>query len=1159
MAVDKHAEFHARLRAMPWHQRLGYRSHRTELVLYLSLLSGLFLWDRLSSLFAVDWTILRSALVVHVLVSVVGIPLVVVPYWLAHRQRRRDVPVAEKTGRALFLHRSGQVIEVILLVTMMSGFWLVFMGNRGDMVGGLVSTAHLSASLATGVLVMAHAWRYTVVRRGTAAAFLVMVLLALLSPGFALAAPTKGKAHPALAPVEASQSLLLGPQRAKLYSANFSAGSVSVIEADSGRRLAEAAIGRDIQRIALAPEAGLLAATDMLGGKVILLDLTTLKKKAELTIGGRPFGIVHDPRRHLFWVTRFEGSTLVGIDETGRQVVSVATPETPRGLALLADGRLLMTHAMIGALTVWDTRSVTPTLKNTVRLGETSDPDEFVSQGLPRLLDSIAVSPDQTEAWLPHVLWNFDHPFQFQSTVFPAVSVLSLKPGDEHEVLERRKQLFLQINVLEDGNRTRIVSNPAEAVFAPNGKRVYVTAAGSEDLLVFDRSRATPLAREGQQRRSRRANKIEQGGAKVVQIFRHLPGDNPRGLVVRDQQIFVQNAMSLDMSVLDRGGDSAFARVTLTTPEFAKLVDHDPLSPALRQGERLFHSGNTDDFPDRPMAGDNWMSCQSCHVDGFNFTNTYLFQDTKRTVSDNAMTGHEGLKGMVGGDFISDYLRMVRDTQGGMGSDTRFGTPNTDPDQPDAQARTMMEDLHQYVISNQNLPFLATWMRIEANSPDGHTPHPKDWINSAACRECHSEIFDQWADSTHRLMGESNPYYMVVEALAGQTEGEGFRAWCMGCHQTQKLSVGWTASKGPSHMFEKGGASLIASHAKGEPNLDEGTSCFMCHRITAIEDAAVAGGGNASYTVNLRDRQTYVFENDDNAVLKWLGDRQINAKPEVHKASYSQPFYKDPKLCATCHGEFAPGTGSVIVNTYGEWLASPFNRPDDPSKNRTCVDCHMHADPTRIGQPIPGQSTDGGPVKDNVVTHQFTGANYHLVGLRNEDLRQKSIALLKTAATLSSRLESPRQLVIRVANTGAGHKLPTGVADFRQLWLQVTVTDANGHVVLRSGDMDKDGVVDPDARVFHKVFGRLDGKPAGLTFWRQEKMLKDTRIPAGGYRDEAYVLPEGTQFPVTVEARLMFRIYEQWVTNAVQKVYPDLPTPEAVELNSLKTSFDPGS
>jgi DNA-binding beta-propeller fold protein YncE len=1151
MTSSKQAAFEAKIRALPWGQRVGYRSRQPEAVIFACLLSGLLLWDRFSGLVDLVWPLLRGALLVHLVLSLVAFPLLVVPFWLSHRQRLKDAPSSRYSpGRMAFLRLSGQVLEVLLLVLMASGLWLVLVGNRGDLFGWVVSSAHLIVSLILGALLLAHAWRFTLFRRLFGLALLVAFAVAILLPASAWAQ----SGQPAPAPT--SSSLVFDPGSKSLYSANFSAGSVSIVDAQSGERRAEQMLGGDIQRLALAPGAGVLAATDMLGGVVHILDLKTLAPKASVPLGGRPYGVIYDAPRDLFWITLFEGSALVGLSPQGKEVVRVKTAETPRGLALLADGRLLITHAMIGVVSIWDTKPQVPVLRSTIPLAEHENPDEFVSQGKPRLLDSIAISPDQTEAWLPHVLWNFDHPFQFQSTIYPAVSLLSLELGNEHEAEEHRKQLFLQINILEEGSRTRIVSNPIDAVFSADGHRVYVTTAGSEDLLVFDRSRAAPLGQAREDRRSRRANKLDQGGAKVVQIFRHLPGDNPRGVVVVGDDIIVQNAMSLDMSRLATGGKGPFARVTLKDERFAVLVAKDPLDPALRQGERLFHSGNTSDFPNHPMAGDNWMSCQSCHLDGFNFTNGYLFRDSKRDVAENAVVGHQGLKGMVAGDFVGDYLRMARDTQGGMGSDTRFETLNTDPAAPDAQGRKMMEDLHTYVTARQNLPFLATWMRIEANSPDGKTPHEKDWVNSAACRECHSEMFDQWADSNHRLMGESNPYYKVVEDLAAKVEGEEFRSWCMGCHQTAKLSSGWKASSDTAHMFEQGGASLIEAHEKGEVDLDEGTSCLMCHRITAVEDAGLAGGGNGSYTVNLRDRETYVFENDDNPVLKWLGDRQINAKPEVHKASYLQPFYKDPKLCGSCHGEFSPGTGAVIVNTYGEWLESPFNRPDDPSKNRTCVDCHMHADPTRIGTAIPGQSTDGGPVKDNVVTHQFVGANHHLVGLRNKDLEAQSIALLRTAATLTSRLQDQGAVVVRVANTGAGHKLPTGVADFRQMWLQVTVRDASGAVVVDSGHLDDGGVLDPEVRVFAKTFGRADGTHAGLVFWRHEKMLSDTRIPAGGYRDESYPLPEGTVFPVSVEARLMFRIYPQWVTDAVRAAFPELPNPPAVELNVVKTTFE---
>lgn len=1133
-------DFAQSLQRMSWWGRMGYRSKRAEIVLYLAALTGLPLWSG----FAEPWPLARWLLGGHVLVSLVLMPLILLPFWLSHRRH-----LAGSVSR--FLRTTGQFIEIVLVVVVLSGLWLVVSGNRGPISGRVAYWAHLLAALPLIVLVLVHSWRYALARRLFALAALVAAIAALVTAPSWAAQP--------VAPAVSSGSFVLAEDGRALYSANFQAGSVARIDKADGRRTALSVLGGDIERVAVAEQQKLVAATDPVAGKLHLLRLGTLERVRTIDLPGRPMGVVADSRNNLFWVALFEGRRLLGVDASGKTRVSLAVPETPRGLALLGDGRLLITHAMIGQVSVVDTTVAPPVIVRTITLAQAEDPTETVSQGLPRLLDQIAVSPDQTEAWLPHVLWNFDHPFQFQSTVFPAVSLLALTPGAEHEAVEHRKQLFKQINILEDGNRTRIVSNPDSAAFSEDGGKVYVTASASEDLIVFDRSRSGGLAQT--ERRARRNNKLDQGGAKAVQIFRHLPGDNPRGVVVSGDAIYVQNAMSLDVSRLDNGAHAsanedeenesggAFATVSIAQPQFARLVDTDPVAPKLRRGLRLFFNGNTDDFADMPMAGDNWMSCQSCHVDGFNFTNGYLFRDTRQDKAVNAVPGHAGLKTMVAGDFVGDYLRMIRDTQGGGGADTRFPTPNTDPDGPSPTAQAMMADLHAYVTAPENLPFLSTWVRLD--DPRG-TTHPKEWLNSASCAECHTEMFEQWADSLHRLMANGNPYYRVVEDVAAKTEGESFRMWCLGCHQPQGVMSGLTRTDGPSTLLEKGAASLIEAHEKGEPVQEEGTGCLLCHRITRIEDAGLAGGANTSFTVNLKDRQTYVFEDAGDGLAGWLGRTQINAKPDIHARSYSQPFYKDPKLCATCHGEFAPGTGAVIVNTYGEWEASPYNRPDDPALNRTCIDCHMHGDIARIGQDVPGRSTNGGKVKANVVTHQFTGANHHLVGLRNQKLADMSIQLLRGAARLSVQPAAAGQVNVRVANVGAGHSLPTGVADFREMWLDVTVTDARGQQVLRSGALAADGSLpEQGTRMFRKVFGDRDGKPVGLRFWRHEKMLEQTMIPAGGHRDEVYDLAPGAVYPVKVEARLMFRIYPTWVTDAVRQQFPELPPPQPVEMTSL--------
>jgi len=437
--------------------------------------------------------------------------------------------------------------------------------------------------------------------------------------------------------------------------------------------------------------------------------------------------------------------------------------------------------------------------------------------------------------------------------------------------------------------------------------------------------------------------------------------------------------------------------------------------------------------------------------------------------------------------------------------------------------------------------------------------HNQDWTNSAKCKSCHSDIFNQWADSNHRHMTGSNPYYFVMENLAAEDKGDGFRKWCMGCHNPSAVTTGQKRTTHemngnimPNGLYESGSITLIDSLKKdGNKNLEQGVSCLTCHRITKVQSS-----GNSSYSLDLSNRKKYLFEDSETQIGQWLHGKLVNSNPKAHKESYSNEIYKKSSYCASCHDEYLPDSRLKVVSTFQEWKKSPYNNPENKKEHKDCIDCHMKYLKNNKFSPLKARSTDGGQIKDDVRVHYFSGANHYLSGLKNKVNENQTIQLLKTSAKLDINIKNGKVLV-GVKNIGAGHHLPTGVSDFREFWLDITIKDKDGKIVFESGKLQENGDLGKDARPFMKVFGDKNGKPVGLQFWRYKTLLSDTRIPAGERRVETYNIKNNDtlKYPLTAIVKLNFRIYPQWVTNIVKKAFPQLGNPPVIELNKITKKF----
>jgi hypothetical protein len=163
-----------------------------------------------------------------------------------------------------------------------------------------------------------------------------------------------------------------------------------------------------------------------------------------------------------------------------------------------------------------------------------------------------------------------------------------------------------------------------------------------------------------------------------------------------------------------------------------------------------------------------------------------------------------------------------------------------------------------------------------------------------------------------------------------------------------------------------------------------------------------------------------------------------------------------------------------------------------------------------VTKPNPGKAAAGGPDRPHIYTMTFAGGN---VGLGDAALAEER---LQAAAQID--LEVPEIVggggavpaVVRITNIGAGHYLPTGLTDFRRMWLEVTATGPDGTETLIG------------KREFHTVFSDAEGNsPADV--WNAVAVVSDDRIPPREYVEDVWDATMPAEGPLTLNATLYYR------------------------------------
>lgn len=384
------------------------------------------------------------------------------------------------------------------------------------------------------------------------------------------------------------------------------------------------------------------------------------------------------------------------------------------------------------------------------------------------------------------------------------------------------------------------------------------------------------------------------------------------------------------------------------------------------------------------------------------------------------------------------------------------------------------------------------------------------FVSPETCGGCHDAIYTQWKGSMHSLSHLDTLYREVaLHDLKGLTDRDEIKEaeHCVTCH----TPVGYV-----SGMPVK-----TSDHLKKVPELAaQGVQCDYCHsavRVRKLYNAEIdiePGNGESDPGIKRGPRK--------------------DAVSDFHATEYSA-IHTRSELCGACHDVRHVVFGTKLETPYEEWKKGPY-----AARGIQCQGCHMHQRP---GVPStgsterpdsPGVSAPGGKDRPHIFTHYFTGGNSLVPSLfKNRDQAGLAEERLKNAAMVSiDGVLASGVLRVTVTNSGAGHSIPTGLGHVRQMWLEVTVTGAGGRIIYRSGALDAEGRIGPEAAVFHVVLGDGTGHPV-MNVAKAREVIRDTRIGPMKSVVETYRVPEIRDTSVVVDAILWYRVAPQEVVDAV--------------------------
>ncbi len=462
---------------------------------------------------------------------------------------------------------------------------------------------------------------------------------------------------------EHSSSIAVSFDAKTVYVVNADADSVSFLDARGKKLTREVLLAKTApavdaagrfepavspRALALGPNGKTLYVTGERSGEVFAIDAASGAVLHRAKVCAEPVGVLASPDGASVFVACSQDDMVAELDATSlAKKTTTATDRKPWGLGFSADhAQIYVTHLLGPGVTVLSASSLAIADRWAMPDGPPqSDPgdtsgaeDALLPHGPSRGIYDVLARPGSREVWVAHMMLGIDTPqpaLVFNMTAFSALSLID----DQGKSLAR-----LSVTAVpgDGGAFGDVTSGPRAMAFSADGKLAFVVDTASEDVLVVDADARFESS-----------------------LVRPLPGHQPEGIAVAsDGHLYVDERNTSDVAVLDFTSGDAGPTLSAESGTIARLAHADPMPSAMRLGQHLFNSADSDELP---LTQDHWVACTTCHVEARSDAVTWLFAQGPRDTPSNAggmlQTGF--LFRQAARNKVQDYWETIDIEQGG--------------------------------------------------------------------------------------------------------------------------------------------------------------------------------------------------------------------------------------------------------------------------------------------------------------------------------------------------------------------------------------------------------------------------------------------------------------------------------------------------------------